>query len=158
MPQEKTTCGRLKTISCPWCSKKLYTETNVLQHLNQPTGLCYGTSLLEATDLMSGTDTAAEAAPSHEMDQPCSPEKDWDPGLARGDDDSDVDMAPPDAPDHPPFLEAQPEQLSQGRFIEMFTGCAESFPSGKTFMDVFGEDQYAEQRRENLYFPWALKE
>ncbi|KAF9228181.1 hypothetical protein BS17DRAFT_877551 [Gyrodon lividus] len=92
---------------------------------------------------MSGTDTAAEVAPSHEMDQPCSPEEDWDPSLARGDDDSDVNMAPPDAPDHPPFLEAQPEQLSQGGFIEMFTGCAESFPGGKTFMDVFREDHMA---------------
>ena len=40
----------------------------------------------------------------------------------------------------------------------MFDGCVKSFPSGKTFMDDFWADQYAEQRRENVYYPWALKQ
>ncbi|KIJ13948.1 hypothetical protein PAXINDRAFT_13271 [Paxillus involutus ATCC 200175] len=94
------------------------------------------------------------------MDQPCSPEEYWDPDLARQGDNNDIDMThdPSGVPDHLPFLEAQPKELRQGRFVEMFTGCAEFFPGGKTFMDVFREDQYTEQRQENLYFPWASKE
>lgn len=45
MPQAKTIRRWLKTVSCPRCSKKFYTETNVLQHMNQPTGPCYHGSL-----------------------------------------------------------------------------------------------------------------
>ncbi|KAF8547254.1 hypothetical protein OG21DRAFT_1380838, partial [Imleria badia] len=29
---------------------------------------------------------------------------------------------------------------------------------GKTYMDTFNEDQYAEKRQENAYYPWASKE
>ncbi|KIJ10412.1 hypothetical protein PAXINDRAFT_27957, partial [Paxillus involutus ATCC 200175] len=39
-----------------------------------------------------------------------------------------------------------------------YEGCSEVFPGGKTFMDSFREDGYADERRENLYFPWASKE
>ncbi|KAN0086064.1 hypothetical protein V8E55_007198 [Tylopilus felleus] len=40
----------------------------------------------------------------------------------------------------------------------MFEGCGAMFPGGKTFMGMFRADQYAEQRQENLYFPWASKQ
>ena len=32
---------------------------------------------------------------------------------------------------------------------------SEAFPSGQTFMDTFCDDQYADERRQNLYFPFA---
>jgi hypothetical protein len=44
MPKPKTNCRRLKKIRCPWCGKKFHSETNVLQHMNQPTGLCFTSS------------------------------------------------------------------------------------------------------------------
>ena len=56
MPRAKTTHGRLKPISCPWCSKKFCSETNVLQHMNQPTGSCY-------TDFFSKTLLGSEFSP-----------------------------------------------------------------------------------------------
>jgi hypothetical protein len=40
----------------------------------------------------------------------------------------------------------------------MFEGCGEIFPGGKSFMDDFWADQYADQRRENIYYPWASKQ
>ena len=40
-------------------------------------------------------------------------------------------------------------------FVETYEGCSEAFPSGKIFMDAFHDDQYADERRQNLYFPFA---
>ena len=51
----------------------------------------------------------------------------------------------------------QPEQLFSGRFVETYEGCSEAFPGGETFMGRFRRDQFAEQRRENMYFPWASR-
>ncbi|KAF8546109.1 hypothetical protein OG21DRAFT_1528045, partial [Imleria badia] len=154
MPQAKTTCGKLKTIRCFWCRKKFCTESNVLQHLNQPASSCFGKSLFEAPS------PAEDIAMDDE--QPCSPEEDQVLNdahqLLDGDDDSDLDMAydPPNPSlDDQPFLGPPPEQFFQGRFVETFEGCTETFPGGKTFMDNFREDQYTEQRWENLYFPFA---
>ena len=40
MPGVKANCGNLKSISCPQCGKKFHSETNILQHMNQPLGSC----------------------------------------------------------------------------------------------------------------------
>ena len=47
---------------------------------------------------------------------------------------------------------------SPSKFTEYYEGCSEAFPGGKTFMDVFETDQYSEERKENLYFPFASRE
>ncbi|KIJ10602.1 hypothetical protein PAXINDRAFT_16438 [Paxillus involutus ATCC 200175] len=71
-------------------------------------------------------------------------------------------MTDPVPPDFEPgklaaALGNHPEPLHR-KFVELYEGCSEVFPSGKTFMDLFREDRYADERRENLYFPWASKE
>ena len=38
----------------------------------------------------------------------------------------------------------QPEQLGPEQFVEMYEGSTECFAGGKTFMDEFMADQYAE--------------
>ena len=40
-------------------------------------------------------------------------------------------------------------------FVETYEGCSEAFPGGKTFMDAFHDDQYADERQQNLYFPFT---
>lgn len=157
MPRAKNTRGKLKTISCPGCGKKFCTETRVLQHMNQPTSSCFGRSIFETFN------SARDGTADSNSEQPRHPEEDQvlnrdHPPPGGNDDDFEMDYVPPNAGDDQPFLGPPPEQLRPGRFVEMFEGCAESFPGGKTFMDVFREDQYAEQRRENRYFPFASKQ
>lgn len=41
------------------------------------------------------------------------------------------------------------------KFTEWYAGCSRAFPGRKTFMDFFETDQYAEERKTNLYFPFA---
>lgn len=45
-----------------------------------------------------------------------------------------------------------------GTFTEKFPGCSNSYIGGFTFMDRFWQDEHAEERQENLYFPFASRE
>lgn len=169
MPWAKTNCGQLKMISCPCCGKKFCTETNVLQHMNQPNSSCHGGSLFNSDFLTVDTAVGLEASHFHNMDQPPSTGdlEDIVPSLApwsrypwfRWDEDIEMDDAPSNpCSDNLDNMGTEPQQLHQDRFMEMFEGCGERFPGSKTFMDQFKEDQHAEQRRDNIYFPWALKQ
>ena len=71
--------------------------------------------------------------------------------------------------DYPPFLPSDPglDDLNQESeydwmdigdgeiFTESFPGCSDLYPGGVTFMDLFWQDKHAEERQENLYFPFA---
>lgn len=49
------------------------------------------------------------------------------------------------------------EVVPPGRFVETYEGCSEAFSGGRTFMDAFHDDQYADERQSNLYFPFASR-
>ena len=57
--------------------------------------------------------------------------------------------------DPPVFESSQPGsgQLCPGQYIEIFGGCGETFPGGRTFMEEFWADQYVDQHRENISTP-----
>ncbi|KAG6369598.1 hypothetical protein JVT61DRAFT_14218 [Boletus reticuloceps] len=157
MPQAKTTRRQLKTISCPRCGRKFRTEMNVLQHMNQPTGLCNGSAPLfnNSHDPIHGVNVDLAASPSHATVQ--LQQEAFEPGLSEGpnvsheDEDIDMNDIASDSPNNPP-VPSQPgvEQLRLGRFVETFKGCGETFSGGKRFMDDFWANQYVEQRHETI--------
>ncbi|KAI5994535.1 hypothetical protein EDC04DRAFT_2910534 [Pisolithus marmoratus] len=141
MPWKKAPSGLPKNISCPQCAKKFSTATNVLQHMNQPSGLCYHASLAE--DLIYGEDIEV-----------------WSAAHLQGDDEN-VDMDTfPDYGDPLNFNDPHGSQHDPdpGIYVKTYKGCAEAFPGGEMFMDRFRCDQYAEQCQENSYFPWASRQ
>ena len=164
MPQKKTTCGQLKTVSCPRCGKKFPSETNVLQHMNQPNGRCYITDIITTGNSTEGV---------------CNREDFNIPDIYRSDNDINMTDIPPASPEYgephpfsdfdvppapanrdaPPtpshYREGHPDY--PGRFVEVYEGCAAAFPGGEMFMGQFRSDRYAEQRRENIYFPFASR-
>ena len=51
------------------------------------------------------------------------------------------EFAGPNPPERNPSVPAgQPQWLEPDRFVEMYEGCAEQFPGGRTFMDEFQND------------------
>ena len=162
MPQKKIPSELPKNISCPRCGKRFSTATNVLQHMNQPFGLCYRASVAEEMGLTT-TENSAENSVDRERFH--SLEDVEVPDVAHwedGDEDIRMDVSPnyndPSTPFDDPH-ESQREQLpGPGGFVEAYEGCTEAFPGGETFMGQFRCDQYAEQRRENNYFPWASRQ
>ena len=140
MPHKKKCSGLLKNVSCPQCTKKFSTATNVLQHMNQPSGSCYVATLAEEMDLICEEDAdVRDTATSQD-----------------GDEDIDMDVFPDhDGRSSTPF---DNRQHDPDPYVEAYKGCTEAFPGGEMFMDQFRRDQYAEQRRQNIYFPWASKQ
>ncbi|KAF8547393.1 hypothetical protein OG21DRAFT_1490269 [Imleria badia] len=132
---------------------------NILQHMNQPNSSCYGRFLFSDFDNPTEGTVAAEfgVSHSHNMDQlPCAKEPDDEyvhrqsPGFDLQND-MEMDDIPLGHPNNLGIARVGPEQLRPERFVETFKGCGEIFPSGRTFMDQFREDQFAEQRRENIH-------
>lgn len=147
MPWAKTTRGQPKNVRCPHCGKKFCTETNVLQHLNQPLGSCFGKSLFKA--LIPDNEVEPEAPPTHHSEDllPSGFEDlPWahDIGEQLPQCDKNIEMDDPHAhrPVDSPAFRASAEQT---QFMEMFEGCGTMYPGGKTFMGVFREDRFAEQ-------------
>lgn len=60
------------------------------------------------------------------------------------------------------LLDCSMEGFDEGgkaaRVVELFDGAAETYGAGTTFMDDFDQDQYAQQRSHNLYYPFASRE
>ena len=124
---------------------------NVLQHLNQLTGSCYKEPFFNdrrARNHVKSLDDVPPTEPSaqHHNNSSAATEDEFDIKMG-------FENYPESAP--PAAFGDQPEQLGPERFVEMYEGSVECFAGGKTFMDEFMADQYAEQRWENLYFPWA---
>lgn len=128
--------------------RKSCSETNVLQHMNQPTSSCHAIWHDEQ-----------HAHPLHHFLQPrpFTTEHGWvlpDNPVHNynnlGAFDADSDLLDPDV-----RMDDNKGEVPQGRFIETYEGCSETFPGGKTFMDTFRKDKCAHERMENLYFPFA---
>lgn len=156
MPRAKKTRGIFKNVSCPRCGKRFGSETNVLRHLNQPMGPCYGANVYQ-----DHVNHRQELVPDSDQ-----------PGSATGiPDGSHFHFANSDFmlnDDYPPDSDLPGMDQGPGhdemdacdgqKFTEPFPGCSDSYPGGITFMDQFWQDQYANERLQNLYFPFASAE
>ena len=160
----KPTHGQLKTISCPHCSKKFRSETNILQHMNQPKGSCYGSTLFKDFDNPTeGVATESAFSRSHGMDQhSCYPED--EPALqqlSEFDEDHNIEMddAPSFSLDDPEARELGPEQVcpdDMSMYLKVVEKC---FSAGRPLWTISGRiSMYVEERRTNLYYPWASKQ
>ena len=47
--------------------------------------------------------------------------------------------------------------MQQSQYHEDFTGAARVYGTGETFIGKFNSDGFAEQRKENLYYPFTFK-
>lgn len=129
---------------CPRCGKWCKTDEKVIRHLNQPG--------LSCAKLIS-------------ISLPFQPQV-LDLPLDSNQDGADMDFAYNDY--HPAesgngiemALDDQgpsSSNIQRSQYREDFTGAARVFGTGETFMGKFDSDGFAEQRKENLYYPFASK-
>ncbi|KAF9455600.1 hypothetical protein BDZ94DRAFT_1362207, partial [Collybia nuda] len=50
------------------------------------------------------------------------------------------------------------DPVEPGYFVESFQGAGEIFGTGKTFLDQFDKDNFAQERIDNIYYPFASQE
>ncbi|KAI6126537.1 hypothetical protein F5141DRAFT_1060284 [Pisolithus sp. B1] len=138
MPKAKTNHGKSKKIRCLWCRKKFCSETNVLQHMNQPMGLCYAAGWYKDHTLRT-----LYQPPQDIPDSSCHPDLDLHVQM-------DIDV------DHYDSLHPPSDQWSQGfnndmgdigmevedisdtqqSFTSIHPGCSTSFPGGSIMSTI----------------------
>ena len=128
--------------------------------MNQPSGSCYQEFFSETLALEVGSTSGNPASLPDVPTTEYGAEQGDTPPTANVEDDFKMAHGPADS--DPPGLNpsvpgGQPQLLRPDRFVETFEGCAEQFPGRKTFMEEFRNDQYARERQQNLYFPWASR-
>jgi len=154
---------------CPRCGRYFPDSSTVVNHLNQPISACLTyfeelRSQLANTNNSRSVDTQAQdqdtamsegtnveqepgGAPSL-ASTPVTPESIQNSDCS--DDGMNVDPQPDDH-------SSQHETKSKW-FTEEFPDASWTFGCGRTFMDVFDQDQFADIRKDQLYYPFASKE
>jgi hypothetical protein len=143
---------------CKRCGKRFSSEASVLNHQRQLSSNCWKnySLLLDLQQPHAEADLNLSKQPLSPSLSSSSP-----PPLEANMDSTpptplllpEVDMEVIDDNDQPP----QPEQEAglPSFNTEFFYGSSKVFGSGETYMDIFDEDQYADARQTNLYYPFA---
>ena len=158
MPKSRTNRRKAKTISCPRCGRNFCSEMNILQHMNQPMSLCHVLWHEEKHThplhqfFTHHQNHFGENEPGETPEADFFQEGHWVPPSNQDGNHSDLGT----------FVTAgnplDQDEAPSSKFTETYKGCSEAFPGGKTFMDAFQMDQYAEERMVNVFFPFASHE
>ncbi|KAJ7016326.1 hypothetical protein C8F04DRAFT_1215740 [Mycena alexandri] len=135
---------------CPVCTTRFRSLAACQQHMNQPHGRCHAAF---HPAVLRAAKTFAERYPPRQ-------EENYDDGdnfaAHLGDGLPDADMQYNDLPSqNHATAAAGMEPPPRGVMPEYFKGASYRFGAGKTFMDRFHEDEYAEQRKSNVHFPFC---
>jgi hypothetical protein len=129
---------------CPKCAKRFKTHLRVIQHMNQPRSSCANW----IQELVRIEDALPRKKPRSENAQTL-PEDTQGDVL---DQDIEVVIFERDAHNRGKSMD------SDDTTVDEFPGASRTYGQGPTFMDEFDKDVYAENRRDNLYYPFASKQ
>ncbi|KAH7917570.1 hypothetical protein BV22DRAFT_1026118 [Leucogyrophana mollusca] len=142
-----------KKERCLSCGKKFMTATSVLQHMNQPTNACgsWLDDLAHISDAL-GSDAGSSPGPSPSRSpspQTHIPMDDYEQDYSSIFEGSDASVLPED----PPHFSDE-----AGMTTDYYEGAGEALEGGELFMDTFHEDEHAEKRKTNIFYPFASKQ
>ena len=127
---------------CPKCSKRCKTDQTLIRHMCQPGSSCAKLTnyLISIPQLLQPQVLPLDGdQDGADMDFTCD---DYCPTSF------DVEMTLDD--------EQPSSSNTQGsRYREDFTGASKVYGAGKSFMEKFDSDVFAEQRKDNPYYPFA---
>ncbi|KAG1870221.1 hypothetical protein DFJ58DRAFT_723118 [Suillus subalutaceus] len=128
-------------MRCPSCSKRFKNEGRFLQHLNQPSSHCYKWDG-NLVRILRPAQAPSPQFPLHNDTDPTFDPEYMDHGV---DADTGAEYG------------SSGSQADYGEEVEFYDGAGKTWGVGKTFMDQFNEDEYAAEREQNQYFPFASK-
>lgn len=126
---------------CPSCAKRFKTEDGTLRHLNHPHSTCAGW-----LNSFIPQHHSSDIRPPRNQTGMFSTVPEWHPTVTM---DANMDM---DAEE-----DVQIPQDGSGLIVDEFPGAGASHGPGKSFIDAFRSDRFANERVNNLYYPFASK-
>jgi hypothetical protein len=132
-------------MRCERCNRNFRDRKALLCHMNHPFGACYS-HFQEVADLANEL--------QRYKNRPAQDRNDMEPLPADSRFDMDVETT---------FMEHDNSGesdlgMDDGLFIEEYEGSAKEYGTSTTFMEEFDRDQYAGERVENLYYPFASRD
>ncbi|KAJ6556694.1 hypothetical protein B0H10DRAFT_2169607 [Mycena sp. CBHHK59/15] len=128
---------------CSVCTKKFFNTTHLLSHMNQPNGRCH-------SSLHSASFKIRHRNPQRKLNLPRSNAQRV---SSRSTEHVEFEIAPMDV-DYEADVNYGPEM----NLAEESFDTQKAYPCGDTFKAVFERDQYAEQRKLNMYYPFASRD
>ncbi|KAJ6553956.1 hypothetical protein DFH09DRAFT_1248558 [Mycena vulgaris] len=142
---------------CPFCTKKFPNQSILLNHLNQPSGCCHHAFHIRNFAKRLRRNRPRGSSPPED--------ENWttDDEIAMN---VDVDLNPTAMDVDESFPPGSETDSVKADFVghtnrtcrEDFRGAARTVGGGKTFIDHFHNDQHADKRAQNLYYPFATEE
>jgi hypothetical protein len=125
---------------CPRCGRPYTTEAKLLGHLNRPRTSCVN---LDTDDLVSISLPITDDFGIFNTTSAMGSMYDEEPGSTHQEE---------------PALAHQNSEESGSTYREEFVNVAHAWEARNTFMGNFDLDDFAEERKKNLYYPFASKE
>ncbi|KAG1801793.1 hypothetical protein EV424DRAFT_1545364 [Suillus variegatus] len=145
----------MPTPTCPKCGTVFTKDSSVTCHLSQPRTSCHS-SVRDIVDILEFTDVVP---PQRSLDLPQNLDTS-SVGMGQGfgvGDDSQFDAQAGDSMDT--NLDGDLAGNSPPTNEEWYEGAARCYSQdGNTFLDLFDTDEHAEYRKENLFYPFTLRE
>jgi hypothetical protein len=138
---------------CLRCGRRFRTDEKVLRHLSQPRSSCASLTF-DTSDLVSiPLPLNAQQSQNVSLEQGLY-DIDMnvvdDDGNFASQGDTDIQMATDDS--------GAFNDVTGSMHREEFPNAAHEWGAGETFMEKFDSDDFADQRKKNLYYPFASKE
>lgn len=140
-----------RLMRCSFCCKRFDKPQKLLAHMNQPDGFCSG-------KIRPGR---MIRIPINKLDLPGQdPAQPPSPTAEQFVDDPDIQMFNHMDVDEPMELpsDIQADGNNGHRKREEYPGASHTYPGGDTFMDAFDKAEFAEERRTNLFYPFASRQ
>ena len=139
---------------CPRCAKKFKDSSLVQNHMNQPISSCrtYYEEVLQVNEALFGATN--DNLPDSHSTSSFTPGDSLDGQHLHS---MDVDYVAPDAPNIPENSPSQSSTPIFPYFKQVHPSASKICGKGNTFMDNFENDQYADRRIGQLYYPFASK-
>ncbi|KAJ7766827.1 hypothetical protein B0H16DRAFT_1453842 [Mycena metata] len=151
---------------CPMCGRRFRSSHACAQHLSQPKGRCHSgfdPVLFKAANFFAKAHSSRNTPDNMDVDLSDHENNNFHYGNGDANASFDFGSPPPSPPSHVDMeLNGEPNQAEKppidGPMREEFPGASATFGAGETFMDVFGQDEYAHERQANVYYPFASLE
>lgn len=141
---------------CNRCGKSFASNPSVQNHQSQRTSNCwknYSILLQAESATSSNPDTNRNVHFLPSMPTPLSPSASAMDAIDPMDAMDPMDVIEMDGANDP----SNAEQNAMIPHTELFPGESEIYGKGKTYMDLFDDDEYAENREMNPYYPFASR-
>lgn len=146
-------------VRCPRCGKAFTSESGVLRHMNQPLSAC--TTFTEELVTISDTLANFRARPRGDQTPPSSSHREPSESSSSSNDPNSPPLSPMDVDDQSnraPSNTTCTNSTLPSPYIEVHPAAGKVLGHGRTFMDDFKADAYAEERTELPYYPFTSRD